>query len=105
MKLLSALALAAMFAAPAAFAKSATFDVANKTKATLTAIYGGPSSSDEWSDNFLSERIAPGETVTITITDMVGCKYDFKYDFADRQSYEEYEIDICKINGQSFEIK
>lgn len=105
MKLLSTLALAAMFAAPVAFAKNATFEVANRTQGTLTAIYGGPSSSDEWSPNFLREPIAPGETVTITLTDINGCKYDFKYAFSDRQSYEEYEIDVCAIDGQSFEIK
>ena len=105
MKKFSALALAAMLVAPSAFARDASFEVVNRTKATLSAIYGGPSSSDEWSDNFLSERIAPGETVTITITAMNGCLYDFKYDFSDRDSYEEYKIDICKINGQSFEIK
>ena len=105
MKLISTLALAALFATPAAFARNATFEVANKTGATLTAIYGGPSSSDEWSPNFLSERIGPGESVTITLTDINGCKYDFKYDFSDRESYEEYQIDVCAIDGQSFEIK
>jgi hypothetical protein len=103
--LLTGLAVAATLFASSAFAKDATFEVANKTKSTLTAIYGGPSSSDEWSDNFLGEKIAPGETVTITLSDLVGCKYDFKYDFADRATYEEYEIDVCAINGQSFEIK
>ena len=103
--MLTALAVAALFAAPAAFAKSATFEVANNTKSTLTAIYGGPSSSDQWSDNFLREQIKPGETVTITLSDLNGCKYDFKYDFSDKEPYEEYQIDVCAINGQSFEIK
>ena len=105
MKPISTLALAALFVTPAAFARDATFEVANKTGATLTAIYGGPSSSDEWSPNVLRQQIGPGETVTITITDLVGCKYDFTYDFSDRESYEEYQIDVCAIDGQSFEIK
>lgn len=105
MKFVSALSVAAVLFASNAFAASATFEVANKTKSTLTAIYGGPSSSDEWSDNVLREQIAPGETVTITLSDLVGCKYDFKYDFADRETYEEYQVDVCAINGQSFEIK
>lgn len=105
MKLLSTLAVAALLAAPAAFAKNASFEVQNKTDATLTAIYGGPSSSDEWSPNFLSEKIAPGESVTITLTNIDGCKYDFKYDFADADTFEEFGIDVCAIDGQSFEIK
>lgn len=105
MKLLSAFAVAALLTAPAAFAKNASFEVANNTDAPLTAIYGGPSSSDQWSPNFLSGTIAPGETVTITITDLQGCKYDFKYDFTGKASFEEYQIDVCAIDGQSFEIK
>ena len=105
MKSISTLAIAALFAAPAAFARDASFEVVNKTGATLTAIYGGPSSSDQWSPNVLDGRVAPGQTVTITLTDLVGCKYDFKYDFSDRDSFEEYQVDVCAIDGQTFEIK
>lgn len=103
--LLSGLLVLAMSAAPQVQAKSSTFEVLNSTSATLTAIHGDPSSSDEWSPNLLQGSVADGETVSITITDMTGCEYDFKYDFSNRDAYEEFQIDTCAIDGAGFEIK
>lgn len=103
--LLSGLLVLAMSAAPQVHAKSSTFVILNSTGATLTAIYGGPSSSEEWSPNFLQGKVGNGDTVSITISEMTGCAYDFKYDFSDRESYEEFEVDICEIDGAQFEIK
>ena len=82
-----------------------SFTVVNKTGATLEALYGGPSSSGEWGGNVLGEKVESGETVTVTIAGTTVCKYDFRYEVDGKEPYEEYAIDICKIDGQQFEIK
>lgn len=95
---------ASMFAS-AASAKSVSFDVRNNTGHTLTGIYAGPSSQDEWGDNILAGKAATGTSVTITIVHGGQCKFDLRYDFADADSYEEYAIDICAIDGKEYVIE
>jgi hypothetical protein len=102
---LSGLIAAALLASPLSQAKSSSFEVANNTGATLTAIYTGPTGQAEWGPNILDGQVASGKTVTITLEEATGCDFDFRYDFAGKESFEEYKIDICKIDGQKFEIK
>ena len=102
---LSGLIAAALLAAPVAHATSSSFEVANSTGATLTAIYTGPSGRAEWGPNILDGQVASGNTVSITLDALAGCEYDFRYDFAGKESYEEYKINVCEIDGQKFEIK
>jgi hypothetical protein len=103
--LLAGLFVAGLVTAPHAFAKSVSFDVANKTDATLTAVYTGPTGQDDWGPNILDGRIASGETVSITLEGLSGCKYDFRYEFTGKEAFEEYSIDVCAIDGSEFEIK
>lgn len=84
--------------------RDVSFTVVNKTGATLQALYGGPSSSGDWGSNVLGENVEPGETVTVTITGTRACKYDFRYELAGKEAYEEYAINVCKIDGQQVEI-
>jgi hypothetical protein len=102
---LSGLLLAGLFAAPIAIAKSVTFDVANHTGATLTAVYTGPTGVDEWGENILDGQVANNGVVTVTLDGITGCAYDFRYEFTGKKTFEEFEIDICKIDGAQFEIK
>lgn len=97
--------VAGLFIASVAHAKSVSFDVANKTGATLTAIYTGPSGDANWGPDILDGKIKNGGVVSITLDGITGCEYDFRYDFSDRESYEEYQINVCKIDGHEFEIK
>lgn len=102
----AAVAVLGFFASVAGAAeRDISFTVVNKTGATLQALYGGPTSSGEWGDNVLGEKIESGETVTVTIAGTTVCKYDFRYEIDGKEPYEEYAIDICKIDGQQFEIK
>lgn len=82
-----------------------SFSVVNKTGATLRALYGGPSSSSDWGDNVLGEKVESGETVIVTIAGTRACKYDFRYELDGRDAYEEHAINICKIDGRQFEIE
>ena len=45
-----------------------------------------------------------GETLVVKIGDARTCVWDFRYEFSDKDSYEEYEINICDIDGESFTI-
>ena len=63
------------------------------------------SSSDDWGPNILRDRIRSGQTVTVTIDDARVCEFDFRYEFSDKDAYEEYEIDICEIDGEQFVIR
>lgn len=95
----------ALFSTVAGAARDISFTVVNKTGGTLEALYGGPSSSGEWGENVLDGEVATGGTVTVSITGTTVCKYDFRYEVSDKEPYEEYAIDICKIDGQQFVIK
>ena len=59
-------ALAATLVCGATSAREISFQVQNKTGHTLVALYGGPSTSEEWGANFLSGPVASGDTVTIS---------------------------------------
>lgn len=81
-----------------------SFSVVNKTGATLKALFGGPSSSSDWGDNVLGEKVESGESVVVTVTGTRTCKYDFRFELVGKEAYEEHAINICKIDGQQFEI-
>ena len=88
-----------------AVAGSVSFTVQNETGYTLTGLYGGPSSEDNWGGNILRGRIPPGGEMEVTITDARTCEWDFRYEFSDQDSYEEYEVDVCDIDGDVFTIE
>ncbi|KQS57635.1 hypothetical protein ASG17_02700 [Brevundimonas sp. Leaf363] len=102
-KAIAAMATAGLLAfAGAAHAEMVTlgFSIENNSDQTITNIYYGPSSSQNWSDDILSGVIAPGETVNITVTDnLPDCDYDFSYTFDDGQEYTEYHVNMCEIDG------
>ena len=78
----------------------------NGSGVAITAVYAGPSSQPEWGYNTLDvDQVWPGEDLIITMSnDTAECLYDLRYDFADGEVYEEYEVNICAINGERFEI-
>lgn len=104
----TAAALAATLAtAPVAVAQSmVVFTVSNHTGTTLTAIYAGPSSDNHWGHNILDAPTRDGEGVVITLdTGSGGCWYDLRYEFADGDAFEEYEVDVCAISGEDYVLE
>lgn len=97
--------VALLLASSVALARDISFTVDNRTGSTMTGLYGGPSSQGEWGDNILSQRIPPGAQLEVTVGRGQGCSWDFLYEFADKASYEEYEVDICAIDGDAFVIQ
>lgn len=88
-----------------ASARDIGFTVVNKTDAGLEAFYAGPSSTEDWGDNLLEYVVEDGETMSVTISDADTCLFDFRYEVEGKEPYEEYEIDICEIDGERFTIK
>ena len=98
---------ALLLTSSAAFAdsRSLAFDVDNQTGYTLIGLRGSPSNTSDWGDNFLSQQVAHGDTVSISISDARTCEWDFRYEFSDKDTYEEYKINLCDIDGESFVIQ
>lgn len=101
----AAAAAALVLASSFAFAGSIDFTVQNETGYTLTGLYGGPSSEEDWGGNILSGRIPPGAEMQVSIQGANSCEWDFRYEFSDQESYEEYEVNICAIDGDVFVIE
>lgn len=103
----AAVLAATLATAPVAVAQSmVVFTVSNHTGVTLTAVYAGPSSSDHWGHNILDVPTRDGEGVVVTLdTGSGGCWFDLRYEFADGEVFEEYEVDVCAISGQDYVLE
>jgi len=97
----------ALSVASVAQAREVSFDIINNTGYSLTAIYTGPSSYDDWGGNILNGRARHGDSVSISIQlrEPRECLYDFRYEFSDGDSYEEYSINVCQIDGDEYIIE
>ncbi|MCR8826572.1 hypothetical protein [Pseudosulfitobacter koreensis] len=95
---------AALFTLPF-MADAAGFDLVNKTGYTITEVYAGPSNESNWGENILTGQIRTGQELVVTLdTDGYGCMWDVMYVFSDGDTFEEFDVDICRINGDQFVI-
>ncbi|WP_417481706.1 hypothetical protein [Maricaulis sp.] len=101
--LLSAAAVCASASAQSVYSQVTVY---NGSGVSITAVFAGPSSQPDWGQNTLdTSQVSPGEDLVMTLSNEDGeCLYDLRYDFADGDVYEEYEVDICEADGQRFEI-
>lgn len=82
---------------------TSSFTIVNQTGEAIVAVYAGPSTDPVWGPNILQQRIRSGETMILTLqTGRQGCLFDLKYDFADGDTFEEYEVDVCRIRGEEY---
>lgn len=108
MRALTAAVMAAAVLVPSATAQNRqiSFTIDNATNLAIAGVYTGPSTDPEWGPNILVEYIFPGETLQITINEVYGeCLYDFLLEFEDGSTYEEYQVDICVLNGTEWVIQ
>ena len=97
--------LSALFLASPAFAEG-DFTLENKTGYTITAVYAGPSAENNWGPNILVEPIPHRQTLEVTLdTTTYGCMWDVRYEFADGDVFEEFEVDICRIDGENYTLE
>ncbi|WP_339739810.1 hypothetical protein [uncultured Maricaulis sp.] len=101
--LLSAAALSASASAQSVYSQITVY---NDSGVAITAVFVGPSSQPDWGQNTLdTAQVWPGDDLVVTMSNENGeCLYDLRYDFADGDVFEEYQVDICAANGQRFEI-
>ena len=103
MKLTRAAALAGAFAAATMLASSAAsagnhwkFTVVNKSQ--TAAIEFRTQEEDEWSSNWISDRIEPGDTFNMDFgTDKGDCTVRTQIRFTDG-TYFDASVDYCKVN-------
>lgn len=80
------------------------FTLVNKTNATLTEFYASPNGVDDWEENILGQEVLnAGESATIAIADgRETCVYDVKGVFADGESAEQYDVNLCETESYEF---
>ncbi len=92
--------LAALFAGVATGALAQgkqDFNLVNKTGYTIDQVYVAPSHSDEWEEDVLGEDQLPnGRSVQIRFSRAAKtCKWDLKVVYADSDTAEWQEFDLC----------
>lgn len=107
-KLSASIALAAFIAATGAQAQTGSecvFTIHNQTeKHTLIGFYTSPDDGANWSDNWLNEDMAPGQTAMAEFTaDTCACDQVFQAGWlsadGDEVLDEPHTIDICQASN------
>jgi hypothetical protein len=100
----AAVAVLALPTIASAQTAAVSFTIHNNSDATIDSILYGEASNDEWSDNILDVQAEPGDSIRVTIDDDLDeCEYDFYYTFDDGSDYVE-RVDMCEIDGGTFEF-
>jgi hypothetical protein len=96
--------LAIILSSAIAYADDDSFTLHNKTSRTMTALYVGPTTDDNWGPNILSGSASSGSDVTVTWTKSAPdvCEWDVKGVFDDGSSAEVRNVDFCKVSEVTF---
>ena len=104
-----AIALGCMAAPMAAAAQSndgmdRRVRIINDTGRTIMYFYASRQGVDSWEEDMLgSDILEDGSSVTANIDDgSRACRYDFKAVFADGESLERYNINVCEITTYTY---
>ena len=82
------------------------FALSNGSTYAITAFYASPSGVDNWEENILANvDVYPYERINININDGRDvCYYDVMTVFSDGEYIEEYDVDLCDLDGGSYDI-
>ena len=82
------------------------FELSNSSTYAITEFYASPSGIEYWEENILANvDVYPYESVNININDGRDvCFYDVMTVFSDGEYLEEYEVDLCDLDGGYYEI-
>lgn len=82
------------------------FALSNSSTYAITEFYASPSGLKDWEENILAGAdVYPDESLSININDGRDvCYYDVMTVFSDGESIEEYDVDLCDLDGGYYEI-
>jgi len=93
-----------MSAGGALAAENRHVTIINHTKHTITHFYASNTGTNDWEEDILGkDELGRGESIDIDIDDGTGkCKFDFKAVFADGDSLEKSNINVCEIESYEY---
>ncbi|MET3927664.1 hypothetical protein [Devosia sp. 2618] len=95
-------ALALLGGALPTFAQDVEFTLINSSSHSLHYFYTNPSNHDAWGEDLLGDvgTLEPGEQGNVFIGDGSDqCLYDFRFETAEGNLLEVYEVDICELGS------
>lgn len=104
-KLLMAASAVAILFANGAAAQDMAFSLTNTSDATMTELWVGESSNDDWEHELLDgEEVGPGDSVDISIEDdLEDCTYDIHAVYDDGDTQDVMDVDVCELNDLDVE--
>ncbi|GAB4240066.1 MAG: hypothetical protein Kow00121_66590 [Elainellaceae cyanobacterium] len=93
------------FMAKEALADKANFWVYNSSNVTITELYVSESSRDSWDNDILgTDVLYTGGSIQVVFgnASQNACLYDIFAVFADGQTVEDYQINVCSSGGYTF---
>lgn len=91
--------------AESALADKADFRVHNDSASAITELYVSESSRDSWDNDILgSDVLGTGSSIQVVFgnTSPNVCMYDILAVFADGDSVEDYQVNVCSGGGYTF---
>lgn len=88
-----------------ALAEKADFRVYNDSNSTITELYVSESSRDSWDNDILgADVLTTGSSIQVIFgnTSTNICIYDILAVFADGQTVEDYQVNVCSSGGYTF---
>ena len=95
--------LAVLHPRPALPQTSTTFFVVNRSSINIIEIYASPASSDNWGRNWIVNNVVrTNEQARIEPGNAAGCVYDVRVVYADKQTEDRRNQNVCQINQMVF---
>lgn len=91
--------------AETALAEKSDFRVYNDSNSTITELYVSESSRDSWDNDILgADVLTTGSSIQVVFGDASAnvCIYDILAVFADGQTVEDYQVNVCSSGGYTF---
>lgn len=92
--------------AKSALAEDLQFTLVNNTSHPLAQFYLSHAGTNSWEEDLLGSNVLPaGNQVTVNVADgRTTCTYDIKGVLDDGRSVEHYAVDLCDLNGGTYEF-
>lgn len=96
-KLVPALAVSALMAAPVAAQSTEQISVRNQSGVTLYSLHASATDNPSWENDLLGSRVLNnGQTFDLTVRNVSNCMYDFRMEFTNGQVMTDV-VNICSV--------